>query len=543
MTSVSYALFVSNPDALSARGWAQTWDQGELRWRDAKETGSAGTFLDAWLDHCLSMKREALYDYGPSPEYERLALWFLDKGVDPWLPHKGLTAWERALDLGWPGLIKALAEHPSAPSREALEGVLVKGAGSVDLPAPLSFAKRNQIEALQAWAAQGMDVNLTWPAGSTNNAGVHAQTPEFIKAWADTGGNVEIKDSQGRDLPAHWRRFPSAQFVLMEKAWRSTLPEREKDPVALATKLANELTGLNKTLLMHRFRADGLTWDSPTQSGQSIRDVLLGKLKSDPRGFGLEPSVIASALEKVPFQVAWDAMVAGLRVRSKNATAKAFPTPKQIVAFVGSQNDVAGALDRLARDVADCPHALICLFHVSNDLAPKLPDERAAAQKSYFMEENAQAFWGRWFQRHNEEGVAQGWQALTAWALEKAYRNEFSTKWQAVLQGLPPETVWEGKELLRGIQCLLSPPANATSLEALGHLNRSLRFLGNLPEEAPETPLSPAMERLEAWFFNRIQEVLSESEAAVVGPWVAQRREAQLERRFVSVGPSGRARF
>ena len=545
MSTVAYTLFSTNPAALQARVWQQSWEMGELKWRDPLEDGPKGTFLNVWLVHHLSQKRESFYDYMPSDYDENLALWLLEKGVDPWVNYRGETAWEKALDLGWPRLIKALALHAHAPPKDVLGEAVVTLSGGPSLPAPLLFAERNQTEALKAWSELGLDVNMGLAKGQS--AGSRAKTPEFIEAWAQAGGDIEAVDERGRKLSQQWSRFPSAHWVAMERAWLALLPERVLDPVELATQLSNELPGLNKTLLTHRFKRDGLSWDSKTASGASLRSVLLQSFMGNPEGSAFEPSVMASALENATPEQAWAAIVAGLRVRSGNANSKSFPTPAQLASFLSHQEDVPGSLMQLADQVSDVAggQPLICLFDVAERLREHLPETADLEVVSYSMNPPVRAFWAQWFQEPNEEGVAKGWPALIKWALKHARENNFNSRWLAVLQTLPKEKLQEGREVFRGIQALIAPPGDVVALEGLIQEDQPLPFLSKLSLGNGSAEASVAMESLENTFWEDIRGLSSDTDVQeTIGQWLARRRSDQLEKRLVKVEkPAVRARF
>lgn len=486
MASAVYQLFSEGFSTLSPWAWQQCFERGDIRIPDIHETGKRGTLLDVVLEAALQECRAGAGSWSvdkddgrfePDTESERLALWLVKQGCDPWTSHLQRDSWHRALELGWSSLMAALAHHPQAPAKAVLESALVpRNPHSTDhqVCAPASFARRNQVHALKAWHQLGFDVNLGVAQGVS--AGSEAQTPEFLEAWANLGGAIQARDTAGKSWPERWSFSTAARHIAMEKAWAKFQEGVQASPVDAVEALLAKLPGLGKGRVQHHFQQHQINWSSPDSSGVPLRDRVLERHAKFPES--VAGSVVDFALEKATPAQLKATLEAGLRARSGNTKNTVYPNAEQLASVLVHER--LGEDGQVLRALADAIHdqpggfGLSMLLGASREasrsFAKALDTKPHIAAASGYEKALLRAveFWTPWFCERADDGAMKGWKAFAAWAIQAASTNGGGTNhelWKRLVGAQEPSVLLEGKNLLRASEILRSEPTSEELLQ------------------------------------------------------------------------------
>lgn len=485
MASAIYTLFEKSFYTLSPWSWQQLFERQDIRIPDINEIGDAGSLLDIVLEKELAQNNLGQWSidkddgrFQPSPETERLALWLIGQGCNPWRLYHERDCWARAVELGWPKLMACLTEHPRAPKKEVLEHVLVPQSrhASTMVPAPASFALKNQVEALRAWKDLGFGVNLG--VGSPHSAGRHAQTPEFFTAWAQLGGNAQAKNQDGKTWPQQWHFSSSAKHVSMEKAWAKFQNGLALPPPEAIEVISAELSKLTKARFLHLVKTHELNWSSQDANGITLRERVLRFHEAKPQA--IAGSIVEAALDKATPEQWRNALVIGLRSMTAGSRNPHFPNMDQLSSALdrgrlGTDDRVT--LQTLADGLLDGDHpegfarlvsASMMTGRTFCDELNELPSVQATEQGFNRVKVRSAEFWKPWFAERTEDGVCKGWKMFAVWAKTSASSNGGSSLdlfWKVQLSLLEQEILREGKNLLRAAEILRSNPSNAPVFE------------------------------------------------------------------------------
>lgn len=486
MASAVYQLFSEGFSTLSPWAWQQCFERGDIRIPDIHESGKHGSFLDVVLEAALQKCRAGVGSWSvdkddgrfePDAESERLALWLVNQGCDPWVPHQQRNSWLRALELGWPSLMAALSQHPQAPAKEVLESACVPRAPhstGFQVCAPASFARRNQIQALRAWHQLGLDVNLGVAEGPS--AGSEAQTPEFLEAWANLGGLVQARDKAGKSWPDRWSFSTAARHIAMEKAWAKFQEGVQVSPVDAVEALLAKLPSMGKGRVQHDLQQHQINWSSPDRSGVPLRDRVLERYAKVPDS--VAGSVVEFALEKATPAQLRATLEAGLKARGPGAKNTVYPNAEQLTSVLVRERlgDESKALKTLADAIHDQPGGvgfgmlLGASREASRSFAQELNQQPHIAAASGYEKAllRAVAFWTPWFCERADDGAMKGWKAFAAWALRAVSSNGGGPNhelWKRLVGAQEPNVLLEGKNLLRASEILRAPPDSEERLD------------------------------------------------------------------------------
>lgn len=349
----------SGLDAFECLHWFQS---GEVQLGDPNEMGAQGSLLHALLTHGDVSFRQGSLDKDPSMYegdvgIERLGLWLIQRGANPWEEGgaPSLRVWKHVLQQGHAGLMKAMAAHGSAPESPALEAVdLAQEHSNYTLSAPSWFAQHNQIEALRAWAALGLDVNL---GNGKGGPGSRARTPEFLKAWAEVGGDLTALH-YGSPLPTAWSHFAGAKKIQLERVWlaHQTTPALSQEEAihAVLEQLADG-SFKRKTLaeIHFLFNSLGVKWSSALPDGTTLQALAREQFFKNPGC--LSASQGRQVFHEAPPETYLQAVVAGLKMPPST---KAFPASLLTVLESKVLGAPAEAAAQVATALLDAPLVL-----------------------------------------------------------------------------------------------------------------------------------------------------------------------------------------
>lgn len=527
MASAVYQLFSQAFKTLSPWAWQQCFERGEIRIVDFNEVGPEGSLLDVVLKSALLESSSGSWSvdkddgrYAPDPETERLAVWLVGQGCDPWQVHRDRDSWSRAVELGWPRLMTALKNHAGSPGQDVLEQVLVPKnahANQVLICAPASFAGKNQVDALRAWHGMGFNVNLQVPEGVS--AGSAVSTPEFFEAWARAGGQVQARNAAGKTWPERWS-FPSAQrHIAMEKAWSKLQDKTAVSPVDAVDSLLSRISRLGKGRVQHEFQQHQINWSSQDSQGVTLRERVLEAFANNPNA--MAGSVVDFALAKASPAQVYTAVVAGLKVRTASTKNSVYPNAEQLSSLLIQEKlgPDEKALKELANALKEEPDGvgLGVLFGLSREasrtFAESLDAQSDVASLTGYAKaaRRAVVFWTPWFCERDDDGVLKGWKAFAAWAPKAASSNGGVSGydfWKALVSDLAPSVLLEGKNLLRASEALRRPPL---SEEMAGELWDARNAFGSSSWVSPlidlqelEAPTPDAMRSLESHMWELV---------------------------------------
>lgn len=347
---------------------------GQVQLLDPNEMGPRGSLLVSWLKHgelCLPSVAEVEKDpwvYASDRGVEALAIWLLEQGANPWVEGEepSLMAWRHALTQGHCALIRALANHPSAPAREVLEAVGSTGVlSTTSLVPPVWFAHTNQVETLRVWAELGFDVNLKVGQGGP---GSRAITPEFLTAWAQVGGKMDALE-WGRPLPKCWERFPADKKIKMEQVWQAHQPARElstDEAIGEFLNAVEEPRFSEKALAEVRFllKSLQLKWSSVSSDGRTLQELVQER-------FFNKPAIISASLARTLFRdgdpaLYLKAVVTGVEAQITTHHKSCFPSSIASVLTDGVLGAPHDAWALLAQQWLDHPLALLRVLQAAS---------------------------------------------------------------------------------------------------------------------------------------------------------------------------------
>ena len=345
---------------------------GQVQLIDPNEVGSRGSLLASWLAHGdVALSRFSLDKdpaaYAPDRGIEALALWLLEQGANPWLEGEepSLTVWKKALAQGHCDLMRALARHPLAPSKQELEAVLLADSWQhVAVAPPVWFAKTNQVESLLAWAELGFDVNL---GVGTGGPGARAISPEFLQAWGKVGGQLDALEF-GKPLPQTWSGFPAEKKIKMERVWQKYQPARKlsADEAIDEFLLAVDAPFFARQALSQvRFLLQSLKlkWSTQASDGQTLLEKVQDRFFSNPKI--LSASLARSLFRDGDPDLYLKAVVAGVGVQEPPTSAASFPSSLSSVLTDRVLGEPAEAWAILAAQWIDAPVPLLRLMKAS----------------------------------------------------------------------------------------------------------------------------------------------------------------------------------
>ena len=429
MASAAYQLLKKYGfEPLDAYGWHQALRLGQIVIPDYNEQGESGPILDlilrsgrpswkAWKSN------EESNDFHPDPNHERLVIWVIENGADPWARYNGSNAWSEAVYRGWPEVMKYLAGRPDAPPKSELEQEGITPAefnssspSRPQLGAPAAFAYRNQLEALQAWSDLGLSVNVG--VGTDRSAGTEAKTPQFLALWAKLGGDITAPTASGKPLKTAWRSSSASWQVAMEREWLRHQPKQIR-PVdeCLAEAVEYARSSVVKTLFVHKLKELGVSVSTPGSDGKMLWERWWSAGTPFSSISKTTASVADLLLSCAPNEVMWDAMVEGLKKSE-------FPSAKQLEDLVskGRFGSPADVIRRLATELKEYPVAMRRLFDVSRSVRTRLelmgPARCSLPEKLTYSDviPSLANFWGEWFFTPSIDCPAgQGWKALAQW--------------------------------------------------------------------------------------------------------------------------------
>lgn len=437
MASTAYRLMQANQlEPLEAYGWLHALKTGQIVIPDYNEQGERGPLLSLILSADRPQwgpwknDAESIGVY-PNPPHEDLVIWAIENGADPWTRHNGNNAWSEALFRGWPKVMKYLANRPDAPPKQELEqepmppaSVGKRYGSTLEFSAPASFAYRNQIEALEAWASLGFSVNLG--VGGPRSAGTEAKTPEFLAAWVKLGGDITAPTHRGQPLKAAWNSGTASWRVAMEREWLRHQPKQDRpvdDRLAEAVDFARQFTV--KTLFVHRLKELELTPTTEGSDGRPLWERWWTHSQGTPSIVTTTAAVSGFLLESASDEVAWQALVEGLRFSGQDLNPKQYPSRNQLMDALKNNRfgSPSQALRRLASELMAHPNAMNRLFDASRSLLDELELKEAPRwpvpeKPTYFEQDHRLAnFWGEWFFEPSKDSPAgRGWLALVPWA-------------------------------------------------------------------------------------------------------------------------------
>lgn len=575
MASAAYRLLGRNGlEPLEAHGWLHALQTRQIVIPDYNEQGPQGPLLGLMLSASRPKwapwkNSEESNSFHPDPPHEELVVWAIENGADPWVRHQGANAWTEAIYRGWPRVMKYLAEHPQAPSKEELEKESIPSfmmhSSNQDFKAPVAFAYRNQLEALQAWSDLGLSVNLG--VGTHQSPGVRARTPEFLALWAKLGGDITSTLPDGRPIKSAWPSSNASWQVAMEREWLRHQPKQDRpidERMAEAVECAQALT--SKTLFIHRLKELEVSVSAPGSDGRVLWEVWWDQAQ-DPQGRGVASTAASVAdflLKAAPDEVVWEALVDGLRRSGAYLRPKHFPSSVQLKDLIlgGRFGTPSQTLRDLATRVAKHPHAMNRLIDSSSGFTQCLeltgtPRYALADPESPTYQERDLAlanFWGEWFFTPSEECPAgQGWISISRWAQEESPRDDSSLVYRVYQKIMSPENELTqrraGAELLGALELVRQrtldyalKPENLDKWDA-GQLSGWAEGLAVLAPSFPSVP-----DQIVDLVWDRLEEDCrtSQESLSVLDQIRSRVAQSRLERGLPGEGaspPSRRIRF